>query len=530
MIWVDRLVQKIKKRNLKKEWVDDMKTPSGRIHVGSLRGVVIHDLVYKVLKEKGLNVYFSYVFNDMDPMDDVPVYLEKDKYLPHMGKPLYKIPSPDPKYKNYAHYFAKEFIDVFNQLNCYPIIIYSSNIYEEGKMNQLIKKILNNVEKIREIYKRVTKATVGKNWFPYNPICQKCGKIGTTDVYKWDGKYVYYRCLLDKVFWAKGCGYEGKVEPIGANGKLVWKVDWPAHWNIIGITIESSGKDHMSSGGSYDVASHIAKEVLNYQPPEAFGGYEWFTIGGKKMSSSKGIGSSAKEVSEILPPEIFRFLFVRVPITTHIDFNPNKETFFNLFDEYDRCFSAYFDKIEKKIPQGKQGEVLNDFARIIELSQISHLPKKRIYFPRFRTIYNLLLQNKNNLITFFEGLKKDKLTKEEKKILEERVFYAKKLIEREEEISKENNLYHSTKFILNDNQKKFLKALEKNLEKLENFEKEKIQDVINKTLKEINVNPKEAFQGFYFILTGKLFGPRATDLIISLGIKKVIKKISKNVK
>lgn len=67
----------------------------------------------------------------------------------------------------------------------------------------------------------------------------------------------------------------------------------------------------MSSGGSYDVASHIAKEVLNYNPPEAFGGYEWFTIGGRKMSSSKGVGSSAKEVSEILPPQVLRFLFVR---------------------------------------------------------------------------------------------------------------------------------------------------------------------------------------------------------------------------
>jgi len=523
MIWVDRLAQKIKQRNLKKEWVDDMKTPSGRIHVGSLRGVVIHDLVYKVLKENKVNVEFSYVFNDMDPMDALPVYLDKEKYLPHMGKPLYKIPSPDPKYKNYAHYFAQEFIEVFNKLNCHPTIIYSSNLYKEGKMNQVIKKILDNVEKIRVIYKKVAKAEVGKNWFPYNPICQKCGKIGTTDVYRWDGKYVYYRCLFDKVFWAKGCGYEGKVEPIFDNGKLVWKVDWPSHWQVIGITIESSGKDHMSSGGSYDIASHIAKEVLGYPPPEAFGGYEWFTVGGKKMSSSKGVGSSAKEVSEILPPQIFRFLFVRTPITTHIDFNPEKNTLFNLFDEYDRCLSAYFDKQEGKIPQGKQGEVIADFARIVELSKVSDLPKKRLYFPRFRTIYNLLLQKKDNLVAFFEGLKKGKLTKEEKTILEERIFYAKKLMEKEEETITKNNLPQSTNFNLNDNQKRFLKKLKENLERLEGFEKEKIQTIISKTLTQTNVSPKEAFQGFYLVLTGKPFGPNATNLIMSLGIKKVTK-------
>ena len=530
MIWVDRLAQKIKQRNLKKEWVDDMKTPSGRIHVGALRGVVIHDLVYKVLKENQVNVQFSYVINDMDPMDALPVYLDKEKYLPHMGKPLYKIPSPDPKYQNYAHYFAYEFIDVFNKLNCHPTIIYSSNLYKEGKMNKIIKKILDNVEKVREIYKKVAKANIQKNWFPYNPICQKCGKIGTTDVYKWDGKYVYYRCLPDKVFWAKGCGYEGKVEPVGENGKLVWKVDWPAHWAVIGITIESSGKDHMSSGGSYDIASHIAKEVLNYNPPEAFGGYEWFTIGGRKMSSSKGVGSSAKEVSEILPPQVLRFLFVRTPITTHIDFNPNKETLFNLFNEYDRCFSAYFDKQEGKLPQGKQKEVMADFARIIELSKVFDLPKKRLYLPRFRTIYNLLLQKKDDLASFFEGFKKDKLTKEEKAILEERIFYAKKLIQREEETITKNNSSQPTNFTLNDNQKKFLKTLKENLEKLETFEKEKIQETIKKTLKETGIPPKEAFQGFYLVLTGKPFGPKAVDLIINLGIRETINNLVKNVK
>jgi lysyl-tRNA synthetase class 1 len=515
MIWVDRVAKKFIENKKKKQWVDDMKTPSGRIHVGALRGVIIHDLVYKVLKENAINVNFSYVFNDMDPMDSLPIYLDKAVYEKYMGKPLYKIPSPDPKFKNYAEYFAGEFIEVFNKLNCRPLIIRSSELHQQGKMDQVIKKILDNVEKIREIYKKVTKNEKSKYWYPYNPVCEKCGNIGTTDVYRWDGKYVYYRCLTNKVTWAKGCGYEGKVEPVGENGKLVWKVDWPAHWATIGITIESSGKDHMSAGGSYDIASHIAKEVLDYNSPEAFGGYEWFTIGGRKMSSSKGVGSSAKDILEILPPQVLRFLFVRTPITSHIDFDPNKETLFNLFDEYDRCLSAYFDKLENKIPQGKQGEVTNDFARIIELSKIDDMPKKRLYLPRFRTIYNLLIQKKNNLISFFEQLKKDKFTQQEKDILEERLVYAKKLIEREK-----------TDFILNQNQKKFLKTLKANLEKLDNFEKEKIQEVLSQTLKEAAVSPKEAFQGFYQTLLGQPFGPKAADLIVSMRKEKVIEKLS----
>ena len=91
MIWVDREAKKFKERNLPLEWADDMKTPSGRIHVGSLRGVIVHDLIYKALKEIGVNAKFSYVFNDMDPMDGKPTYLDKNKLEKYMGFHLYKI-------------------------------------------------------------------------------------------------------------------------------------------------------------------------------------------------------------------------------------------------------------------------------------------------------------------------------------------------------------------------------------------------------------------------------------------------------
>lgn len=522
MIWADREAKRLKERNFSQEWVDDMKTPSGRIHVGSLRGVIIHDMIYKALKELKVNVHFSYVFNDMDPMDALPSYLDKNQWERYMGYPLYKIPSPQKKYSSFASYFAYEFIEVFNNLNAYPQIIWSSELYRLGKMDKIVKTFLNNVDKVRKIYKDVAKAEKPENWYPYHPICQKCGKIGTTNVYKWDGKYVYYRCEYHLVDWANGCGFEGKVEPVGENGKLPWKLDWPGHWAAIGITVESSGKDHMSAGGSYDVASHLAKDVLNYPPPDALGGYEWFTVKGKKMSSSKGVGSSAKEISEILPAEVLRFLIVRTPIKSHIDFHPSQETIFKLFDDYDRYLNAYFDKIEGKIPQGKKGEVITDFSRIIEFSKVKSLPKKRLYLPRFKTIVNLIAHKKNNLINFFNNLKKDKLNDEEKKILEERVFYAKIYLERYQEKKEEKKIISS--FLLKEKQKEFLKNLKDNLKKIKN--EDEIINIFNQTIKESEITPKEAFSAFYYVLTGKIFGPKAVDLIKSIGLNQVIEKLN----
>jgi len=527
MIWPDREAKRLKERNLPLEWADDMKTPSGRVHVGSLRGVIVHDLIYKALKDIEVNTKFSYVFNDMDPMDGMPSYLDANKWGKHMGEPLYKIPSPEPGFKSFADYFAKEFISVFNSINCHPQIIWSSELHRAGKMNEVIKLILDKADVVRDIYKKVVKKDRASNWFPYNPICEKCGKIGTTSVYKWDGKYVYYKCEEKMVEWAEGCGYEGQVEPINENGKLVWKLDWPAHWKVIGVTIESSGKDHMSSGGSYDMGIHFCKNILGTVAPDALGGYEWFTIGGKKMSSSKGIGSSAKEVSQILPPDLLRFLLVRTPIKTHLDFDPVGDTIPNLFDDYDRCLNAYFLKLENNLPKDKAGEVAADYARIIELSEVKPLPKIRLYIPRFRTIINLLKAKNEDLTVFFETQKKIKLSSEEKAILEERIKYAKIYLEKysQEKIDSVN----SKEFLPSEKQKKFIFQLTSQLKMIKNMEdKDSVQNAIFVSIKESAINPKEAFTAFYQTLINKPFGPKAADLIQEFGIEKVIKLLNSN--
>jgi lysyl-tRNA synthetase class I len=63
------------------------------------------------------------------------------------------------------------------------------------------------------------------------------------------------------------------------------------------------------------------------------------------------------------------------------------------------------------------------------------------------------------------------------------------------------------------------------LEKLDNFEKEKIQEVLS-NFKRSRRFPKEAFQGFYQTLLGQPFGPKAADLIVSMRKEKVIEKLS----
>ncbi len=527
MIWVDREAKKMKERNLPLEWVDDMKTPSGRVHVGALRGVVIHDLMYKGLVDAGVNAKFTYVINDHDPMDGMPSYLDAKKWNKYMGMPLYKIPPPEPGSDNFAQTYANEFRHVFESINCHPEIIWSSELYAAGKMDKVVRLILDNAEKVREIYLRVSKSKKPSDWIPYTVICEKCGKLSTTISYKWDGTYAYYRCKVDAVKWTVGCGNEGKVKPLGIVGKLPWRLDWPATWSVVGVTIEGSGKDHMSQGGSYDFGSAICKEVLNYQVPYPIP-YEWFIVGGRKMSSSKGVGATAIEMSKILPPEVLRFLIVRTPIGTVLDFDPaGVDTIPNLFDYYDRCMEAHFLKLENKIPQGKPGEVLLDFARIIELSEVRPLPEKRIFLSRFRTIVNLI-KNNGDLLTYAEKQKGSKLNDDEKELLEEREIFAQVYLRNS--VDKQSNKVarqqgsNETMKPLNNIQKNFLNNLVENLKNAQE-DRDQIQTIVFETLKKGEFQAKDVFPAFYNALTDMSAGPKAADLILQLGLKQSIAKL-----
>jgi len=221
MFWADRFAKEIIKSGKHKPyWVDDMKTPSGRIHVGALRGVIIHHLLYEALKEQGVKVDWSYCINDIDPMDGFPHYLP-EKFKKYMGKPLFQIPSPEKGYQSMARCYGEQFIEVFNKLGAKPKIIWSSEYYKQGKFNDVIKEALDKVKIIRSLYKKVSNYDKPANWYPFQVICPQCGKVGTTIVIDWDGEKVSFVCKKDLVTWAEGCGYKGKISPFNGTGKKI---------------------------------------------------------------------------------------------------------------------------------------------------------------------------------------------------------------------------------------------------------------------------------------------------------------------
>lgn len=514
MFWADKFAKDIiESGKYKPYWVDDMKTPSGRIHVGSLRGVLIHDLLYKALIEQGKKAVYTFCINDMDPMDGFPQYLPQE-FKKYMGFPLYKIPSPEKGYETFSEHFAQEFIGVFNKIGCHPKIIWTSNLYQQGKFDKLIKIFLDNTEKIRQLFKQQYQNFKNKEYYPYQPICPQCGKIATTKISKWDGEYVYFECKKDAVDYTQGCGFKAKIRPEKQNGKLPWKIEWLAHWQTLGITIEWSGKDHMTKGGAHEIASKISEQILHYPTPQAEL-YEYLLVGGKKMSSSKGFGASAYEMSKLLPPEILRFFLIKTHYRQTIDFDPNGNTIPDLFDEYDVFADFYY----------KEG-INSDFGRIWQLSQINMPPKTKPLFPRFREVANLIQLASINIYQKFAEIKGSKLTPDDLKILEERIKYAKIWLKN---YAPKELVYQISDEIpdqakdLSSDQKKYLISLIRLISQ-KDWQPEELQQQMYELTKKLKIPAKSAFQAVYLSLIGKTHGPKAGWFLLDQDRNLIIKR------
>jgi lysyl-tRNA synthetase class 1 len=501
--------------------VNDSKTPSGRVHVGSLRGVVIHDVIYRALKQAGKPVKFIYGVDDYDALDTVPHYLDREKFSPYLGFPLCNVPSPEDSSSDYAKFFMGEFLEVFAYLGIKPEIYHLRDKYRSGQLNQYIDTFLSNAHLVREAYKQVSKADRPANWLPFHPICENCGKIATTETTDYNGKEVFYTCKPNATNYVKGCGYSGWRSPFDGNGKLPWKVEWVAKWDLVGVNIEMAGKDHSQRGGSRDVANSICRKVLQKEPP-FHSPYEFILVNGTKMSSSKGVGSSAQEVANLLPPELLRFLMLRTPPKTVINFSPNYETITRLFRDYDTLIEKYqateMEEKDKAPLVYSQLEELTDnkvstyqgfdISTLISLLQVPHLDIEAEIVKRSpKALTEFDWQIVRQRVEVARKWLQDYADEEEKLVL-----YLDQIPDRAQEIT--------------DSQKNYFHKLIQNLESTDNWDADPLQTLIFSTAREIEVPQKDAFQAIYLAFLGKEKGPKAGSLFSYLDKSFVLKRLN----
>jgi lysyl-tRNA synthetase class 1 len=512
VFWADELAASAAGRQV----VNDSKTPSGTVHVGSLRGPVVVDTIARALREAGVEVELRYGVDDLDPMD-AQALLTPDAIERSMGVPLARVPDPAGDcHDSYARHFAGVFIETFDGLGIRPDTYYwMSEVYGSGAMDRYIRAALDAAATIREIYRRVANVNHADEWHPLFVICESCGRIGTTIVTGWDGERVHYECRADLVEWATGCGHSGDVSPFGGRAKLPYNVDWAAKWDLFGVTIEPAGKDLSTKGGSRDRSDAIAREVFGNEPPLNVP-YEFLNIRGKKMSTSKGLGASATRVAEVIPPEQLRLLFLRPRPNTAIEFDPDgTDAVPRLFDESDRLAAATAGREVR-------GELPADHERLFAVSLVEPDADVRAEAAAYRPAFgHLALLEQVPGVDPVERVTAEKgsaLTDRELAIVAERRAAARAWLEAyapdSARIAVQPELPDAAAE-LDEAQRTYLAMLRPALEAAE-WDGEAVQAAIFGTAKERGLPFGRAFAALYLAFLGRTSGPRAGWLLAAL--------------
>lgn len=508
MLWFDQIADKLDPS--RRYIVNDSKTPSGRVHVGALRGVVIHDVVYRALKSRGFDVAYRYGVDDYDPLDEIPKG-QDEFFRPHLGKPLCNVPPPPGSpAKDVAEHFISEFFGVFDDLAVGAERYWVRNLYRSGAFNEVIDTMLRSAATIRRVRFEISGSKRAETWHPFQVICENCGRIGTTEVVAYDGKEVEYHCRPNLVKWAQGCGHHGKMSPFDGNGKMPWNIEWIAKWVTFPVGIEGAGKDHSTAGGSREVSEATMRAIYPGSQPPYNIPYEFFLVGGRKMSSSKGVGASARDMADFLPPELLRFVMLRSQPLQPVDFAADEEFMVKLFNDYDRVHQRAF------APDAGADPKLRDDKRVFAMSQVAD--EGGYYDANFQLVTALAQMPHLNVEDEIERRKGSPLSGVERahlgrRIQAARVWLAHYAADEEKIIVRERMPERASE--LSAAQRAFLRAVAAQLPGAP-ADDEALQALVFDAARMTPLPAGDAFKAIYRVLLDRESGPRAGSLIAFL--------------
>lgn len=303
-------------------------TPSGHIHVGNMREALTGDMLRRACTNIGLNAELIYIADNADPLRKVYSFLD-ESYSQYIGHPLANIPAPDEKGRpegsiSYAQHHLEPFLAALDETGVKVRVVDNHKSYQEGKYSEYVKKVCDSKDTVKEIIERVSGREFADDWFPFNPIDSQGSMDGiTVTSYEWPF-----------VNWVDSHGVEGTSDLRIGEGKLPWRIEWPAKWGWNGVTCEPFGKDHAAAGGSFDTGKEICK-IFGIEAPMSLP-YEWISLKGKgAMSSSTGVVLTARELLDIVPPSVMRFLIAKHKPKKAIEFDTG-EGLIDLADEFER--------------------------------------------------------------------------------------------------------------------------------------------------------------------------------------------------
>lgn len=582
--WLESYYKQISARNPNEVNLSTGKTPSGHIHLGILREIVICDALRRMFEKDGKKVNNRLFFDSLDAAKRFPDYItQRSKVLTkeHLGKPFAHIPDPyETGAKSYAHLFAQELLDALVQFGVKLEPIFAEDLYKTEEMYNAIKIGLENSEKVREIISQYN--PLDETWRPAMAICEKCGrtqqKIATKvctkcnaiqkdkdakvcsacghNKLKQDSAILPNRILTYDIptgmchYECPACGHKGSTKYNSGYIKLNWRLDWPSKWSIFKTTCEPAGKDHCTKNGSYDTGLAISRDLYGYEGPVPLP-YEWIRLGDYDMSTSQGIVFTPNEYLTIADPDIFRMVILTTNNLKHISFR--LEEMESYTDEYYRLERIYYG-VEKDVAEDLTKEIrfifpfiraddskplpescpdhlpfklVQSYAQLTSIISISDLYKKAM---KYKEDNNLNIQISEQEFEVMIQRMQKWLVKVQEMINNEKDPATKKILQTKA------TFFSITETIdpailkkITDEDKEIVKAFVAELEKIpeSKWNNDTFKDMMVDLQKTLNVKPNIMFKPLYLILVGSERGPRLGPLMELIDRDWIINRLKK---
>ena len=547
--WLEEIVREISNRSVTKITLSTGKTPSGHIHLGILREILICDALRRIYEIKGKKVNSILFFDSLDAAKRFPTYIPEKFQRQHLGKPFALIPCPFKhcQCESYAHHFGNELNDNFPNFGIKLEILWTHELYKTKKMQEKIKIALENNDLIKDILKKYILPTLDeknkekfikmqKTWMPAMVICEKCDRIQKIDEngnikpnrvknYSNKEELVNYNCEY--------CGHSGKISIWSGRLKLNWRVDWPAKWALYNTTCEPAGKDHSVKGGAYDSGLELCQKLYGYEGPVKVP-YEWLRLGDYDMKTSKGIVFTPKKYLSMADPEVYRAIILRTNPTKHIAFRI--EELSQYYDYYEKMENIYYGIVEvedenkimkytypltqvKKTSKTKQKKLplklLTFLTQIQNIITLDKLYKKATNYMEEHTFDKII-----SIKEFKELLKKTKNWIDEvKKITENTndLKFKKEILRKIDIFSIPNEINNEIISKLDDNQILGIKLLREFIERNEKIDGDSIQNkIFTIATEDLKLSPRKMFEIIYLVILGKKNGPRLGSFLLML--------------
>ncbi len=448
-------------------------SPSGNIHVGNLREVLVGEAVVNALKARGARVRFVFHADTIDPLRKIAPGVPKE-YKRYIGRSLSRVSDPEGCHASYAEHFLAPFEGVLRRMGVDVEVLRSHELYESGFYTEVTREALLHTAELREILQEVSGRAMPEHWSPYMPRAAS-GDLTSTRV-------VEHLPEEHRVVFVDGDGREGVADYAKGEGKLAWRVELAARWKALRATFEPFGKDHTSRGGSTDTADRMAKEVFRYPVPGRYE-YEWIQIKGRgAMSSSKGIVLLPGELLEIMPPDALRRMV--------LGRDPGRALDLDLTEGFPRFMDEYKTETEEKpvpfthlvtVAQTVRGDV-NAAAEMLRQGGYGEAAADQ--------------QKLTEHLTYARNWAEEWAPES----LKFRIL----LLSEAAEAAKD----------LDEDQRRYLDAVAPRLEN--SMSGEVVQNILYSTASEIGIKPKKAFSAIYTVLLGKKNGPKAGPFIAGL--------------